>query len=99
MSRKLLAFLLSELATVRVKCPNPDCGIISELTIELMGKLSGGECKFCGQSLGFPRAEGSRNNAYMLIADGIKQIQAARNANTHPVAEIEFIIPEPPPTK
>jgi hypothetical protein len=52
MSRKLLAFLLSELRTVRVICKNPACGAVVELPIERLGvKMHDARCRVCDTAL------------------------------------------------
>jgi hypothetical protein len=47
-SRKLLAFLLSELNTVRIICKRAECGAITEIPISSMAKMfSGNWCPAC----------------------------------------------------
>jgi len=47
MSRKLLAFLLSELSTVRVICKHDKCGVVTELPADQLPVRFGGDPVFC----------------------------------------------------
>ena len=90
MSRKLFAFLLSELKTVRLICKNPKCGGVTELTVERLGTkfFDKAECPLC-------RAEffGDRQvlNPLLQLARTVQEIQK-RSA----VVEVEFVLPADP---
>jgi hypothetical protein len=80
-SRHLLAILLSELKTVRVKCKK--CGAIAELPLDKLGDvLNEGQCRFC--------KEGLHDVGARPLADLVKAIGEAARVR----AEIEFVIPE-----
>jgi hypothetical protein len=95
MSRKLLAFLLSELATVRVICKNPKCGNVTELKTSVVGKwfndASTGEvrCPTCGNV--FYATTAGRDNPFLSLEHAVNDFSliAAR-------VGIEFVVPEPP---
>lgn len=56
MSRKLLAFLLSELAVVRVICKSSMCGAVVEVPIsKLSASFTHHQCRVCGATF-FPHA-------------------------------------------
>ena len=84
MSRKLFAFLLSELNVVRVKCKH--CGIVTELpTDEIYAKFQVPTCKYCGTN--FAAADDKRNPFARLQS----LVEAYRASND---VEIEFILPD-----
>lgn len=101
MSRKLLAFLLSELNTIRVKCPT--CRVVTEMPVEKLASIDK-NCKQCNSPLGFPEqtkpetdlVHGQRQtiSSLAVMADAIKKIKSAIENNTHPIAEVEFVIPD-----
>jgi hypothetical protein len=85
MSRRLLVFLLSELATVRIICKN--CHAIFELPIEKLGmRLQSPTCKVCNHDLLPPFAD---ENAFGLLARAVSKLkdQAA-------TVEVEFVLPD-----
>ena len=87
MSRKLLAFLLSELRTVRIVCKG--CAAVLEVPIEKLGNsVATCECKVCGQS--FPRLKDAENRGpFWQLGQAIQQFR------THEaVVDIEFILPD-----
>lgn len=88
MSRRLLAFLLSEIKTVRVACPR--CAAVTELTVEQMGyRLDDLRCPVC-------RAEwtefigGELENNLKRLGKAIADFQKVPGAK-----HIEFILPDP----
>lgn len=87
MSRKLLAFLLSELKTVRIICKHPACGVITEMPLDkLAGKLCTGQCPACQKAIASVSQD---SNAFLLLAKAA-QLFAARKDDV----EIEFVIPD-----
>ena len=91
MSRKLLAFLLSEFKVVRIICKNEGCGAVTELPMEGLGiGKSFHSCPVCDRILFEPDA--SVNNATYQGVRGLGLIlnSIAKN-DKH--ADIEFVIP------
>jgi hypothetical protein len=86
MSRKLFAFLLSELNKVCVICRA--CGVKVELPIaELGAKYQGMGCPFCGAAL-MPK-NSTNVNAFVNLSHAIGQFQEFANS-----VQIEFILPD-----
>ena len=90
MSRKLFAFLLSELKTIRVICQSPMCGAVTEMTPQVMELMcASGECPVCKHPLGFPLAPGA--NPLARLAKAIQDLQ-------HPAIQakvkVEIAVPE-----
>jgi hypothetical protein len=91
-SRKLFAFLLSELNVVRIKCKK--CGRTAEMTCEQIGSSFNdtAPCPFCGTKLANMLPE---NNPFGLLANAIRSFKEHAN-----VVEVEFVLPdESPATK
>jgi hypothetical protein len=90
MSRKLLAFLIEELETIRIRCKHPDCGLIIELKVaDLFAKFKIPKCPGCNKELCLPS-----DNGFIALAAAARAF-----ANNKDRVEIEFVIPEPPTTK
>jgi hypothetical protein len=88
MSRKLFAFLLSELETLRIICHKPNCGAITELTIDrTRAKLEFGECPVCRNSF-FGAPDGPKNPLTKL-ADALLELQKFTKS-----VEVEFVLPD-----
>lgn len=87
MSRKLFAFLLSELNTVRVKCPH--CQAVAELTVEQLGfRLDMLQCPVCRADWrGF--AGSDEQNLLNKLGKAIHALQSASGA-----AQVEFVLPD-----
>ncbi len=98
MSRRLLAFLLSELKTVRIICQHPSCGAVTEMTVEAMATRFKGrtaECPVCqSQFAGVAGGMPGEDNALFKLAAGILASQGAGKA-TPPGVEVEFVLPDP----
>lgn len=99
MSRKLLAFLLSELAVVRIICKA--CGVVTEMSIEQMGtRLAGNypscpccQKEFVGLSVSARAAAQQAQNPLTQLAQAIQELQAHSKANARAV-DIEFVLPD-----
>jgi hypothetical protein len=91
MSRKLFAFLLSELSTVRLICKRPTCGGVAEMPIDQLEKRFEGQyapaCPVCGGT--YQGIDGSRPTAFHLLAVAVKRLQQCKDA-----VEIEFVLPD-----
>lgn len=91
MSRKLLAFLLSELETVRLICQRPTCKGVTEFTIDKMGERfesqRSPECPICGAI--FTGIPGGYENYLVRLS---KAISAMRNVAD--AVQIEFVLPD-----
>lgn len=87
MSRKLFAFLLSELGTVRLLCRSPQCGAATELTIEQMGlRMMPPFCPVCRA----PLLSGHTNdNSLTRLAAALIELRAQTGT-----VEIEFVLPD-----
>jgi predicted Zn finger-like uncharacterized protein len=86
-SRKLFAFLLSELKLVRVKCPK--CAAVAEVTIEQAGRhFEDTRCPVCKEAwYGLAAPQG--DNYLTRLAKAIQSLQAVGNA-----PEVEFVLPD-----
>jgi hypothetical protein len=90
MGRKLLAFLLSELAIVRIICKM--CNGVTELPIaELPKRFSGGECRcpICQKPIMVqlsPTTSANPLAALAMIATKVKE--------SHAQCDVEFILPD-----
>lgn len=89
MSRKLLAFLLSELHVVRLVCPR--CRAAAEVTPDQLAARAGYgmACVGCGAAF---TAGGP--NPLSRLAEAVRGYQSAR-ANTPDFPEVEFVLPDP----
>jgi hypothetical protein len=88
MSRRLFAFLLSELKTLRLVCKNPACGNVAELTPERLASGQYASCPFCTYS--FITKKDDRDT-YPLVALA-HAILAVRDLKKN--VEVEFIAPD-----
>lgn len=80
MSRKLLAFLLSELNTVRIVCKK--CRTAVEMTAEQVGGVTEYNCLGCRTTI----------NA----ATALKSLAAGMgNVKSSDLVEVEFVVPDP----
>lgn len=87
MSRRLFAFLLSELTTLRVICKSPVCGAITELSPRLLEAMCvRGECPVCKAPFGLPAGQ---IDAISKLAKAIQSVQACSDK-----VDIEFIQPD-----
>ena len=87
MSRKLFAFLLSELKTVRVICPT--CKSACELSIENLAKGTNRiMCPGCGKDLIPTATIAGTSPTLATLAEAIRFLQ---NNKT----ELEFVLPDP----
>ena len=85
MSKHLLSFLLSELATVRVICQQ--CGTIVELPIGNLGmRFSDGTCRICKREI-FPP---DKEKALLNLANAIAVVQEASQT-----VQLEFVLSVP----
>lgn len=87
MPYKLLAFLLSELKTVRLKCLRPECMGVTEVTIAKMGARF--EVPFCPVCTKPFIGNHTTDNAIVRLAKSIQSLQdQGENLG------IEFILPD-----
>jgi hypothetical protein len=87
MSRRLLAFLLSELKTVRIICKNPTCQGAVEIPVEHLGsRMAEPSCRICGHPFQ-PFAQGT--NGFSILARAIQLLQQHADQG-----DVEFILPE-----
>ncbi len=88
MSRKLFAFLLSELATLRVVCQAPVCGAVTEMTPKVMEMMCGsGACPVCKLPFGF--ATGA--NPLAQLAKAVQDLQLPA---VQAKVQVEFAVPD-----
>lgn len=91
MSRKLLAFLLSELEIVRLICQRPGCKGVTEITIEKMGERfdvqAVPECPLCGGK--FTGIPGGYDNYLVRLSKAIKGLR-----NSAESVQVEFVLPD-----
>lgn len=88
MSRRLFAFLLSELKTIRIICSG--CKGVSEVEIDQVRQyFSNPDCRYCRKPLGFA----SHNNVLTQMANAIADIQTLQKG-TEGTAKIEFVLPD-----
>lgn len=85
MSRKLLAFLLSELQTVRVICKK--CEVVTEMTADkASGKFQSGRCPVCEEWFYNPGSTG-----FNPLFELLKMIQETKRITTF---DVEFTLPD-----
>ena len=86
MSRKLFAFLLSELGTLRVVCKQ--CSGVAEMTIDrACAKFeTQSNCPLCNQPL-FGMSRGADNPLHRLAT-------AIRSMQEHKTVDVEFVTPD-----
>ena len=88
MSRKLFAFLLSELKTVRIICPH--CGSVSEVALDQIdARFGGAVCHFCTNNLGFSEHQ----NHLVALAKAIANLQEIQKKAAGMAIEVEFVLP------
>ena len=87
MSRKLLAFLLSELKTVRIICAK--CGGTAEMTVKQLGARSGLSCPACRNEL-IEDAYGPTKHPLFALGKAIEHLQ---DGAPQPF-KIEFVLPD-----
>lgn len=92
MSRKLFAFFLRELGTVRLICQRPHCGGITEITVEkVVEKYKGTNLPHCPICTGtFTGVGSAHNNQLVNLAESLINLKAVSSA-----LEIEFVLPDP----
>jgi hypothetical protein len=96
MSRKLLAFLLSELQNVRVVCQGKKdgkpCGAVIEVPLaSLQGvyAATGGMCHICRTPFGYFSGVGTGQDPFTPLATAILNLRQIKSN-----VEIEFILPD-----
>jgi hypothetical protein len=90
MSETLFKVLLSELGTVRVKCLNPECLRVVEVTIDkLSSSFSEGVCPFCRQPFKALPHHGRLYDNLGQFAAAVQALQAAKDQ-----IEISFVLRE-----
>jgi hypothetical protein len=85
MSRKLFAFLLSELKTVRIICN--DCRTASEIPIDRLAKNAPSDCPGCSKNL-MGALINSGSSTPKQLAAIIESLAKAKEF------EIEFVVPD-----
>jgi len=88
MSRRLLAFLLSELDTIRLICQNPACNGIAEFATTKLA-LGNHQCRFCGFSFMPPTGTMTPLD---VLGKAILAVQGIKDR-----VEVELIIPDKAP--
>jgi hypothetical protein len=95
MSRKLLAFLLSELNTVRIICKSPGCGAVIEVSFEQMRVFfQNPRCAICSQPFVLPNPSGhqataNQPNEFIALGEAVARLKSNLSR-----ADIEFILPD-----
>ena len=89
MSRRLLAFLLSELKTVRVVCHGPGCQTVLEMPLEALARVTWTRCPQCHLDLD-PLANGT--NPAAELARAVLKAQAMAK-----LFGLEFVLPDASP--
>lgn len=87
MSERILKVLLSELATVRLRCKHDGCGTVFEMPLRSLADRKYEKCPVCARPLvEFPKNE----HCYGLndLAKAIAFIETQKNLG------VEFVIPE-----
>jgi hypothetical protein len=87
-SRHLLAFLLSELTTVRLLCKAPGCGVIFEMPLEALAGARWRACPSCHAS--FDPAQ-SGTGPLLDFAAAARALQGFQK-----VLDLEFVLPADP---
>jgi len=92
MSRKLLAFLLSELTTIRIICSRDVCRAVTEVTPDRFEAVaSRGMCPVCNHDL-IPSSSHNSNSPFLKLAQAIAASQAILAKEG--TAQIEFVLPD-----
>lgn len=97
MSRKLLAFLLSELKIVRLICQGKrdgkPCGAVIEVPLDNLGSVfingDNCRCKVCSEEFAVHDQGGNRHDAFKRLAEVVTAIKAVREH-----VEVEFVLPD-----
>ena len=84
MSRKLLAFLLSELNTVRILCRK--CSAVAEMPLADLGRQPGHACRFCNAPFSLPP---KNPGPFAALAQAIGELQKMNSA-----VDVEFVLPD-----
>lgn len=88
MSRKLFAFLLSELQVMRLVCQREDCGGVMEFRIDRADdRLKRPSCPLCKTTL--VQEDVGYTNALGRLVDEIRKL-----AVLTPTVQIEFVLPD-----
>jgi hypothetical protein len=92
MSRKLLAFLLSELETVRIVCKA--CSAVTEMATEkASGKFETPQCPLCRELFFRPRpGTGTYNPLFNLLV-------AIEEVKRFTTVDVEFVLPDQSPSE
>ena len=91
MSRRLLVFLLSELATLRVVCRRPGCGGVTEMPLDrVAARFADPRCPVCQGELLPGNAAGANPLTQLARAAVALQAHAAN-------VDVEFVLPDPAP--
>jgi hypothetical protein len=88
MSRHLLAFLVSQVRTVRLICKDPGCGVIFEMSLDALAGAKWQQCPACGADFNPTR---SGTGLLMTFATAAKALQ-----EYHKVLDLEFVLPADP---
>ena len=86
MSRKLLAFLLSELKIIRLICKRQSCGGVIEVPVDKISpeKFDAPKCPLCGHTLLTVHPD---QNPILKVASAVTAMQRLKND-----FEIEFVL-------
>ena len=91
MSKKLFAFLLSELKTVRIICKHDNCGVVVEVPVDKLNDKFGGsgavKCIHCGRLL--TEFSIAAVNPFSMVHHAIIESQR-KDAKF----DIEFVLPD-----
>lgn len=99
MSRRLLAFLLSELKTVRLICPRPQCGGVAELSVESLAVRFGATvrqpaCPLCNHDfVGVDSSSKYQTNPLLRLSEAVLELQGV-GKTVAPELQIEFVLPD-----
>jgi len=91
MSRKLLAFLVSELSIVRIICQTEGCGLVIELPVAeclQSGNLPMTTCPKCCKPIGASTPDGTVQNAVAPLAKAILDLQKIEKR-----VQVELVLP------
>jgi len=89
-SKKLLRFLLSELKTIRVRCKNDCCGVITEFVLERLNTPELTErCPCCHAEWQTADMSGRPQNAFERLAKALALLKRIEGK-----VEIELELPE-----
>jgi hypothetical protein len=96
-SRKLLAFLLSELKTFRIVCQGKtkdgkECGTVIEVPLERLAGIyekGADQCRNCGTSFSYFAGVGTGTDPFGPLAKAIQNLNAICKS-----VEVEIVIPD-----